>query len=107
MNDSGSKPTSSEKRRIFGGKKGLKSSFNYDFALVINLSIGHQAMRARGIIVLVNPTNWSKISRIIYRNLLSFSLLSFARSGQLMARDTSVRDQIRRVCAEGKRFWTA
>ena len=53
MNDSGSKPTSSEKRGIFGCKKGLKSSFNYDFALVINLSIGHQAMRARGIIVLV------------------------------------------------------
>ena len=51
MNDSGSKPTSSEKRGLFGGKKGLKSSFNYDFALVINLSIGHQAMR--GIIVLV------------------------------------------------------
>ena len=45
--------TSSEKRGLFGGKKGLKSSFNYDFALVINLSIGHQAMRARGIIVLV------------------------------------------------------
>ena len=53
MNDAGGKPTSSEKGGLFGSKKGLKSSFNYDFALVINLSIGHQAMRARGIIVLV------------------------------------------------------
>ena len=53
MNDAGGEPTSSEKRGLFDGKKGLKSSFKYDFALVINLSIGYQAMRARGIIVLV------------------------------------------------------
>ena len=53
MNDAGGEPTSSEKSGLFGGKKGLKSNFNYDFALVINLSIGHEAMRVRGIIVLV------------------------------------------------------